>query len=72
MNVIKNEPALIIGAITSLLALLVSFGVQVTETQTEAITNLLIAVLPLIAAFATRTQVTPTRTLVEDATDETV
>lgn len=59
MGTIKREPALIVGAVASVLALLVSFGVNITETQTEAILQAVTALLPLAAAIVTRFQVTP-------------
>lgn len=50
-----REPALIIGAIESLLALALVFGVELTGEQVGGI----LAAVTAILAFVTRSQVTP-------------
>lgn len=60
-----REPALIIGAVMSAIALAVAFGVQVSETQTEAIAKFLAALLPLVGGVTTRQMVVPV-TKIED------
>ena len=60
----KTEPAVTIGAVTSavasLLALLVAFGVDLTQEQQVAVLGVVAAVGPLVAAVLTRRKVTPT------------
>lgn len=53
----KREPAVIIGLVQAGLALVVSFGVDLTIEQTGAILAFAAGVL----GFVTRSQVTPTR-----------
>ena len=59
----KNEPAITIGTITAavaaVLALLIAFGVDLTDEQTAAILGLVAAVGPIVAAILTRRRVTP-------------
>ena len=57
----NNEPALIVGAITALLVLLVSFGVPISAEQKEAIVGFANAALILIGAVIIRQNVTPVR-----------
>lgn len=52
----NREPALIIGAITAVLAVGVGFGLDISEEQMALIGAALVA----IAAVVTRSQVTPT------------
>jgi hypothetical protein len=54
-RLLSNEPAVIIGTTASVLAL---GGIQVSDADTEAWTNLL-AAIPLIAGLFTRQKVTP-------------
>lgn len=51
----RREPALITGLATALIALGVSFGLDLTEEQVGAIMGVVI----IVAALVTRTQVTP-------------
>lgn len=57
----KTEPAAIIGGITAfvtaVLALLVAYGVDISQTQQTAILGLVAVVAPLIAALAIRFKV---------------
>lgn len=64
MDIIKREPAIVVGAVTSALALLVAFGVGINETQVDAIVSLVAALLPLVAALVTRSQVYAKSTVV--------
>ncbi len=55
----NREPSVIIGAIASAIALLVAFGVHVTDEQAKAVLGAATALLPLIACIAVRSQVSP-------------
>ena len=52
---IKNEPVLVTGLVTAIIALLLAFGVPVTQEQAGAILALVAALL----AFVARAKVTP-------------
>lgn len=52
---IRKEPAIITGLATALISLGVAFGLDLTEEQIGAI----MAVVVIVAALVTRTQVTP-------------
>ena len=52
---IKREPALVAGVISAVIALAVSFGAGLDETQVGAI----MAVVSAVTALFTRQQVTP-------------
>jgi hypothetical protein len=55
---VKKEPAVIIGAIgsvvTSIVALLVAFGLNLTVDQQTAIVGVVLTVTPLIVGLITR------------------
>jgi len=53
---IRREPALVSGLVTAVLALVVAFGVDLSQEQTGAI----LAVVAAVMALVTRAQVTPT------------
>ena len=59
----KNEPAITIGtisaAVAAILALLVAFGLDLTEVQTGAILAVVAAVGPIVGAVITRARVSP-------------
>lgn len=55
----NNEPALIIGAISSLIAVAVGFGLKITPEQV----GLILAAVNAVAAVITRRFVTPTATI---------
>lgn len=55
MKLWNREPALIIGAVQAILALVVAFGLRLTTEQTGAI----LAATAAILAVVTRSQVTP-------------
>lgn len=54
---IKNEPALAIGLVSSVIALALAFGFTLSDEQVGGIMAVVVAVLALV----TRSQVTPTR-----------
>ena len=56
LNRVRNEPALVSGAVTAVLALLITFGLDLTAEQVGAI----LAVVAAGLAFVVRGQVTPT------------
>lgn len=57
----KSEPARVIGlitaAVTSILALLVAFGVNLSDGQTVAILGVIAGISPLASAFLIREKV---------------
>lgn len=55
LSIIRNEPALISGLVTALIALFTAFGLDLTNEQVAGITGVSAAVL----AIAVRSQVTP-------------
>lgn len=59
----KTEPALTVGAITAavsaILALLVAFGLDLSDDQTAAILGVVAVLAPLVATAITRGKVTP-------------
>jgi hypothetical protein len=54
-----REPARIVGLVTAVLALLVAFGVGVTEHQQEAVVGVVSALLILLGGEVTRSRVSP-------------
>lgn len=56
LTTVRREPAVVAGLVQAVLALLLSFGVDLTTEQTAAIMGLSAAVL----AFVVRRRVTPT------------
>lgn len=59
---IRREPALVSGLVTAVLALVVAFGVDLSQEQTGAI----LAVVAAVMALVTRAQVTPAPTPHDD------
>lgn len=59
----KREPLITVAALTSLvgavLALLTSFGVDLTDKQQAAISGFALVVAPLVVALVARPKVTP-------------
>ncbi len=47
----RNEPALIIGAVTAIIALAIAFGAPVTQQQQESIVGAVIALIPVVLAI---------------------
>ena len=58
---IKNEPALVVGLVLAVIGVAAAFGLGITDGQRDAVVALVGAVLTLLGAGVTRTQVTPTR-----------
>lgn len=60
----KNEPAITVGSITAvvaaLLALLVAFGLPLSNDQQQAILGFVSVAAPVVAAVLIRRKVTPT------------
>ena len=56
---IKTEPAVIMGLVNAAIVLIVAFGVNVTDTQTEAILSVVAAIISVVTGVAVRQQVTP-------------
>lgn len=56
-ELLRTEPALVAGAIQALLALVIAFGVPLSDEQVGAI----LAVTAAVLALAVRASVTPTR-----------
>src|SRR5699024_6839530 len=63
---IKNEPALLTGFITAVIALAVSFGAPISDDQKAAIVGVAVAVVALLGGVVTRQNVIPTRVLTFD------
>ena len=65
----KYEPLIsvssIVAAATAVVALLVAFGVQLTEDQKVAILGVVGVIAPVIVALVTRGKVTPSAAVVE-------
>ena len=55
---IRQEPALVLGAVQALVAMAVGFGLPVTAEQV----GLIVAATGAVLSVVTRTQVTPTGT----------
>lgn len=62
----KNEPVVTVATITALvaalIALVVAFGVPLTEDQKTAILSLVTVAAPIVVAVVARRHVTPART----------
>lgn len=63
---IKNEPALLTGAVTAAIALAVAFGAPISGDQKEAVVGVVVAVVALLGGAVTRQSVSPTRKLNAD------
>jgi hypothetical protein len=68
-NLINLNPALWIGLVVAVAALLGSFGLVLNDKQTGAITGLIIAVVAIVQAIWTRVKVTPNKKVVVSAPD---
>jgi len=53
---LRNEPALVLGAVQAFIALAIGFGLQLTPEQV----GLIVAFTAAVLSVVTRTQVTPT------------
>ena len=71
INLLRNEPALVVGVVVAVLTLLVAFGVHLSDGQNTAIQGLITALLALIGAGAIRAQVTPVGKPGEDSEPHT-
>lgn len=71
----QREPAAVAGTIVAVvtagLALVVAFGVDLDETQTEAILGVAAVVAPILAALLIRPRVTPNGKVVEYVNTDT-
>lgn len=67
-GIFGKEPAMILGAVTAMLVLLVQFGVDINQDQQQAIIGVVSAVLVLVGAYVTRQNVTSPATLREAGT----
>lgn len=56
---IRREPALVIGLVLAVIGVASSFGLGITDGQSDAIVALAGAVLALLGAGVTRSQVSP-------------
>ena len=59
LNIWQAEPAMVIGLVTAVLALVVSFGIPVSQDQRDAIVGVVSAVLILLGAVVVRANVYP-------------
>src|SRR3954468_16253679 len=64
LNRTKADPALAVGFILALIGVLSAFGLHVTQGQSAGIVSLVGAVLALLGAGVTRSQVTPSNHVV--------
>ena len=68
MKLVKSEPAVVIGTVTTavaaILAVLVAFGIDLSPGQQVAILGVVAGVGPLVVAFVTRSQVAAFSTVV--------
>lgn len=55
MNIIKGEPAVVVSLVSAIIALAVSFGLNISAEQTGAI----MAVVTILAGLLIRSQVKP-------------
>jgi hypothetical protein len=59
MKHLKIEPAMIVYAVNAVVALVVAYGLPLTDTQTGAVTTLATAAVTIWTAVATRPVVVP-------------
>ena len=59
VNLIEQEPALVIGFVDAALVLAVTFGIHISGDQKIAVDGFLTAALAIAAALLTRSQVVP-------------
>lgn len=58
----SREPAVIVGGlVTAILALLVAFGVPITDNQSGAVLSLAVILAPLLSSVVIRHFVTPAK-----------
>lgn len=63
LNFIRREPAAVVGLVVAGLALVVAFGIPISTDQKAAIVGVVTAILSILGAGVTRSQVTPTAKL---------
>ena len=72
-NLVKNEPvvsaAVITGLVGALLRLLISFGIDITQDQVEAILDVVTLAAPIVGALIARRFVTRNSAVVEREQD---
>ena len=72
-NLVKNEPvgsaAVITGLVGAILRLLISFGIDITQDQVEAILDVVTLAAPIVGALIARRFVTRNSAVVERAQD---
>ena len=66
------EPALWVGLTEAVIVLLVAFGVPISADQKAAVIGLVSAVLAIVGALVTRSQVTPTAKVLAAAAEATI
>lgn len=66
LNYIRREPARIMGLLLAVIALAGAFGLSLTDEQTAAIVAVVGAVLAIVGAETTRSQVTPVNRAPDD------
>jgi membrane associated rhomboid family serine protease len=59
LNLWANQPALVVGFIAAIIALLTAFGLSLNDEQTAAILGVVGAIGAILAAWIVRSQVTP-------------
>lgn len=72
-NLVKNEPvvsaAVITGLVGAILRLLISFGIDITQDQVEAILDVVTLAAPIVGALIARRFVTRNSAVVEREQD---
>lgn len=58
---IKNEPVLLTGLVTAIVALVIAFGVPISADQKAAIVGVVTAIVALLGGAVTRSKVSPAR-----------
>ena len=53
---LRREPAAVVGAVVAMVALV---GVNISQDNVDAVTQLIVIVVPLIGAWTTRAKVVP-------------
>lgn len=61
LTLLVREPALATGVTLAVIGVLASFGLGLTDGQTDAVVALVASVLSVVGAVVTRTQVSPKR-----------
>lgn len=56
LQTLRDEPAVVVGVVVAALSL---FGVRVSDEQASTVTQLLVALAPLVGSLVVRSQVSP-------------